>query len=146
MIFDPQIFDSAIFDVSLGEQSSNPVTSAGGGRRPRVRSRILSADFKPIKFEPEYSEKELVVLIKKAAEEESRQAEIQLENEARRLDDEIRTIKDIELAISRFRHAFVRANEQIQNKYRNDFERLQRIKRDMEQEEEFIMKLLLEAV
>lgn len=117
--------------------------SAGGGRRSY---RIISADDRPIHFEPKYDEKELVRLIRKAAEEDSRKAEIQLEAEAKRLDEEIRTLKEVELAILRFKHAFDRANEQVQRKYRENLSRLLEVKKNMEQEEELIMKLLLEAL
>jgi len=95
------------------------------------------------KKKPKYSEPELVKIIIKSAESDSKEAEKAL----RKLKREAELIEDVGLAITRFSNAFAAAKRAMEIKYDSieQQKRLQKIKKEIEEDQDMIMLLLLDA-
>src|SRR3990167_1467545 len=86
-----------------------------------------------------YDEKELIRLIRLAAEKAYFEAAKKLEQKARLADN-------VEIAIVNFHDAFVKAEQQINDKYEKSKKRLIEVQEEMNEEEHLILQILLEAV
>jgi len=124
---------SAIVDVP-GEIPA--IIDRGGA--PIRRYYYIPEKRRILTVEKNYDEQELVELIRRAAEKEDRLA-------ARKLEQKARFVSDMETAMVDFHDAFVKAEQQIKNKYNQSQKRLREIQEEMNEEEHLILQILLEA-